>query len=48
MPHTPIIISHKHVISSTIGDPGWEGTTVLRGNVADEVTALKDQPAATS
>jgi dihydrofolate reductase len=34
----------KYVISSTIGDPGWEGTTVLRGNVADEVTALKDQP----
>jgi dihydrofolate reductase len=36
----------KYVVSSTIGDPGWEGTTVLRGDVRDEVTALKDQPGA--
>ncbi len=34
----------KYVVSSTMIDPGWENTTVLRGSIADEVTALKDQP----
>ena len=34
----------KYVVSSTIEEPGWDGTTVLRGDVTDEVTALKEQP----
>lgn len=27
-------------------DPGWDGTTVLRGDLADAVTALKEAPGA--
>ena len=34
----------KYVISSTLDDPGWENTTVLRGEVLDEVRALKAMP----
>lgn len=34
----------KYVVSSTIGDPGWAGTTVLRGAVAEEVARLKSLP----
>lgn len=34
----------KHVFSSTLQDPGWEHTTVLRGALADEIQALKSQP----
>lgn len=33
---------HKYVLSTTLHDPGWEPTTVLRG--LDEVQALRDQP----
>ena len=33
----------KYVVSSTIDDPQWEQTTVLRGDVVTEVDALKEQ-----
>ena len=31
----------KYVVSSTLNQPGWENTTVLRGKLVDEVQALK-------
>jgi dihydrofolate reductase len=31
----------KYVVSSTLTEPGWAHTTILRGNVTDEVAALK-------
>jgi dihydrofolate reductase len=31
----------KYVLSSTLDDPGWENTTVLHGELAEEVRALK-------
>ncbi|WP_263167756.1 dihydrofolate reductase family protein [Streptomyces sp. SCSIO ZS0520] len=34
----------KYVVSRTLGAPGWEPTTVLRGPVAEEVRALKSTP----
>jgi dihydrofolate reductase len=35
----------KYVVSSTMGDPEWEHTTVLRGpGFQDEVWALKSKP----
>jgi dihydrofolate reductase len=34
----------KHVASKTLQDPGWEGSTVLRGPLLDEVRELKAQP----
>ncbi|MEG8280592.1 dihydrofolate reductase family protein [Streptomyces sp. AHA2] len=33
----------KFVPSATLEDPAWAGTTVLRGDLAQEVTALKDR-----
>ncbi|CAL9403162.1 putative protein YyaP [Streptomyces sp. enrichment culture] len=33
----------KYVPSSTLTDPGWSGTTVLRGDLAEEVGALKER-----
>jgi len=31
----------KFVVSATLKDPGWDGTTVLRGPLGDDVRALK-------
>jgi len=31
----------KYVVSSTVDDPGWEHTSVLRGPLSDEIQALK-------
>ena len=33
----------KYVISSTLENPDWNNTTVLRGDVVDEVTKLKEK-----
>lgn len=33
----------KHVVSSTLRDPEWNNTTVIAGDVAAEVTRLKEQ-----
>lgn len=33
----------KYVPSATLRDPGWAGTTVLSGDLAEEVTALKER-----
>jgi dihydrofolate reductase len=34
----------KYVVSSTLVDPEWEHTTVLRGPVWEEIRALKSKP----
>ncbi len=33
----------KYVVSSTLQDPAWNNTTVLKGDVVNEVSALKRQ-----
>ena len=33
----------KYVVSSSLEDPEWNNTTVLKGNAADEASKLKDQ-----
>jgi dihydrofolate reductase len=33
----------KYVVSSTLKDPEWNNTTVLEGDLADEVTELKEK-----
>jgi dihydrofolate reductase len=33
----------KYVVSSTLQDPRWTNVTVLKGNVVDEVTTLKQE-----
>jgi dihydrofolate reductase len=33
----------KYVVSSTLDAPGWQNSTVLRGDVADEVGKLRQQ-----
>src|SRR3954451_24823158 len=37
---------HKYVVSTTLEDPGWEPSTVLRGPLEDDVAALKAEPGA--
>lgn len=34
----------KYVVSTTLQEPGWQNTTVLRGDLGGEVRALKDAP----
>ena len=35
----------KHVVSTTLEEPlGWNNSTLIKGNVAEEVTRLKQQP----
>ncbi|MEV0697986.1 dihydrofolate reductase family protein [Saccharopolyspora sp. NPDC050389] len=34
----------KYVVSSTLTEPGWQNSTVLRGPLVDEVAALKAAP----
>jgi len=33
----------KYVVSSTLREPGWSNSTVLRGDLAEEVARLKDE-----
>src|SRR5213080_3861040 len=33
----------KYVVSSTLEEPTWNNSTVLRGNVTDEVTKLREK-----
>ncbi len=34
--------TRKYVVSATLADPQWQPTTVLRGDLADEVRTLKE------
>lgn len=33
----------KYVVSSTLDDPGWSNSTVIKGDLAEEVSKLKQQ-----
>jgi dihydrofolate reductase len=33
----------KYVVSAALKDPEWENTTVISGNVVDEISRLKDE-----
>ena len=33
----------KYVVSSTLEDPGWNNSTVLKGDAVDEVSKLKQE-----
>ena len=34
----------KYVVSSTLGEPEWTNTTVLKGDLVEEVSKLRDGP----
>ena len=34
----------KYVVSSTLGDPEWHNSTVIRGDVPGELAKLRDEP----
>jgi dihydrofolate reductase len=34
----------KYVVSATVGDPGWQNSTVLHGEPVERVRALKSEP----
>src|SRR5436305_6747342 len=34
----------KYVVSSTLDDPGWTNSTVLKGDIVEEVSKLREEP----
>lgn len=34
----------KHVVSATLSNPTWTNSSVIKGNVIEEIKALKEQP----
>jgi dihydrofolate reductase len=34
----------KYVVSTTLDTLGWKNSTLIKGNVAEEITRLKQQP----
>ena len=35
---------HKYVVSTTLATAPWKESTIIRGNVVEEITKLKQQP----
>lgn len=38
---------HKYVVSTTLSTAPWKESTIISGNVVEEITKLKQQPAKT-